>query len=251
MISIGGWDPTSTAEFATADPWTFGIGVFDLTALSWGSGYDANAKAYEKPDVVTSYYATQLVSPFLSFLFFLKYVNWECGERLLMVDSNLFPTWDNPSLASLFASSTTNSTSNSTSSPTSSSSPSNTPNQANRDVTIGTPIWRVVVPIIGGIVAFTLLVFAIWWLIRRKRKRRIGSGKGVGEGGERRKGRRAELDSTGKPVAEMGPERAWEMHGGGKPVEMDSEGKLVEMDGSEKVRIPRKAVGVGIVEAPG
>jgi hypothetical protein len=68
MISIGGWDPTSTAEYATADPWTFGIGVFDLTRLTWESGYDANAAAYEQPDVVTSYYDAQFVFHLLRLL---------------------------------------------------------------------------------------------------------------------------------------------------------------------------------------
>jgi hypothetical protein len=60
MISIGGWDPTSVAEYATADPWTYGIGIFDLSALTWGESYEASKGDYERPDTVTSYYAAKL-----------------------------------------------------------------------------------------------------------------------------------------------------------------------------------------------
>jgi hypothetical protein len=68
MISIGGWDPTSIAEYATADPWTFGIGIFDLSALAWGESYEAGKGDYERPDIVTSYYAAKL-DPFFYFLY--------------------------------------------------------------------------------------------------------------------------------------------------------------------------------------
>jgi hypothetical protein len=62
MLSVGGWDPTSSAEYSTADPWVYGLGVFDMTELSWGSFYNANAPPYVRSDAVNSYYANKYVS---------------------------------------------------------------------------------------------------------------------------------------------------------------------------------------------
>ncbi len=92
MINIGGWDPTSTAEFATADPWTNGIGVFDLTSLDWGTVFDTNAKPYEKSDLVTSYYASQFVSLTLSSpsRSFLNPLNPERGEIDFILGTAIF-----------------------------------------------------------------------------------------------------------------------------------------------------------------
>ncbi|KAH0536099.1 hypothetical protein FGG08_007004 [Glutinoglossum americanum] len=60
MLSVGGYDPTSSAEYATADPWTYGLGIFDMTDLSWGTHYNANAMPYVRSDAVNDYYAKQM-----------------------------------------------------------------------------------------------------------------------------------------------------------------------------------------------
>lgn len=57
MISVGGWDPTSTEEFSPPDPWQYGIGVLDMTALTWNMSFQPSAEEYLQPDVVNSYYA--------------------------------------------------------------------------------------------------------------------------------------------------------------------------------------------------
>lgn len=65
MIIIGGLNPTQyqnkiqdrwNGNTATADPWTLGIGVFDMKTLEWKDSYDARAVAYEPPDKVKQYY---------------------------------------------------------------------------------------------------------------------------------------------------------------------------------------------------
>jgi len=65
MIIIGGLNPTQyqnkiqdrwSGNTATADPWTLGIGVFDMKTLEWKDSYDARAVAYEPPDKVKQYY---------------------------------------------------------------------------------------------------------------------------------------------------------------------------------------------------
>lgn len=58
MLSVGGWDTTFTAD-VTAETWPYGLGLFDITALSWSTNYDAKAEPYVRSDVVSSFYATQ------------------------------------------------------------------------------------------------------------------------------------------------------------------------------------------------
>lgn len=70
MLVIGGVDSladtTSTnantldkATFATADQFTQGLAIFDMSALTWSSQYDATAPTYEQPDPVKTYYASR------------------------------------------------------------------------------------------------------------------------------------------------------------------------------------------------
>ncbi|KAN0078795.1 hypothetical protein V8E54_005308 [Elaphomyces granulatus] len=40
-----------------SDPWTNGLGIFDMTTLSWTNAYDATAPAYERPGLVSQFYA--------------------------------------------------------------------------------------------------------------------------------------------------------------------------------------------------
>jgi hypothetical protein len=54
MISIGG---TQEGGLGTlSDPWTNGLGIFDMTTLSWTNAYDAAAPAYEQPGLVSRFY---------------------------------------------------------------------------------------------------------------------------------------------------------------------------------------------------
>lgn len=59
MLSVGGIDvDLSFPEiFFDPDPWKNGLGVLDLTALTWGARYDAKARPYESPEVVKQWYA--------------------------------------------------------------------------------------------------------------------------------------------------------------------------------------------------
>ena len=52
MISIGG-----NQDRLTIDPWINGLGIFDMTKLDWTNAYDAAAPAYERPILVSQFYA--------------------------------------------------------------------------------------------------------------------------------------------------------------------------------------------------
>lgn len=59
MLSYGGWDPTGAASYSIQDPWPYGIGVFDMTALTWKSQFNPDAAAYVQSDLVKDFYATK------------------------------------------------------------------------------------------------------------------------------------------------------------------------------------------------
>lgn len=65
MFVIGGRDPAHNSATdgsfwpGGADPWTHGLGIFDMSTLSWTTAYDANATDYEQPAMVKQYYADQ------------------------------------------------------------------------------------------------------------------------------------------------------------------------------------------------
>lgn len=59
MISYGGFDPTGIASYAKPEPWVYGIGIFDLTSLTWGTNYNANAGPYVQSDLVNKFYASK------------------------------------------------------------------------------------------------------------------------------------------------------------------------------------------------
>ncbi|KAI0798301.1 hypothetical protein GGR55DRAFT_703499 [Xylaria sp. FL0064] len=58
MLSVGGVDGENRTFTAptTADPWTYGIGVLDMTELRWTDSYDADAADYDSPAVVKQWY---------------------------------------------------------------------------------------------------------------------------------------------------------------------------------------------------
>ncbi|KAI9792029.1 MAG: hypothetical protein M1833_001278 [Piccolia ochrophora] len=134
MLSFGGWDPTLTDWFDAPDPWTYGIGIFDMTALKWTSGYNATADPYIPPDRVTGFY--------------------EQNSR--------YPSWDDQELQTLFT--TANTASRPTSRP-SNSSETNDSAVTSRQTNAGAIAGGVV----GGIVFLTILA-CLWYFLRRKRR---------------------------------------------------------------------------------
>lgn len=98
IVMIGGQNPSYSQNIlgdgdgspiqAPPDPWNQGIGVFDMTTLSFKDSYKANAKAYETPDVIKKYYSMKYVHSFLiglqiGFLWFLVAINIHCGHPQL------------------------------------------------------------------------------------------------------------------------------------------------------------------------
>lgn len=96
-IIVGG---TSTApasysdpqNWEAQDPWTKGINVFEMTALSFVDKYDAHADPYEASTPIQNYYDTRFSLCFP-------------GGSSACANANFskrFPTWDDPALESIF-----------------------------------------------------------------------------------------------------------------------------------------------------
>jgi hypothetical protein len=64
MVSTGGLDPTGMqgADEARKDPFTYGLGIFDMTTWQWRSGYDSKADPYMPSDQVKQYYRQKYIS---------------------------------------------------------------------------------------------------------------------------------------------------------------------------------------------
>lgn len=64
MLVIGGRDPAwnGTAnegtQWASTDPWSNGMNIFDMTAWAWTGSYTPG-HTYERPTVVQNHYNTQ------------------------------------------------------------------------------------------------------------------------------------------------------------------------------------------------
>lgn len=59
MVVVGGQPINETSGdnygSATVDPWTQGLGIFDLSKFDWSDSYDADAAPYVTPQRVKDY----------------------------------------------------------------------------------------------------------------------------------------------------------------------------------------------------
>ncbi|KAI9649925.1 hypothetical protein NHQ30_002510 [Ciborinia camelliae] len=203
MLSIGGHGN----DYDGQDPWKNGLGIFDMSELTWGFNYDANAAPYTPPALITNYYNT----------------------------SSRFPAFNNASLAPIINLTTTESSTtfnNSASIPSATNTAiatseenSNTSHKLNVGVIAG--------GIAGGVVLAILAILGyLLWLRRRK-------GQEV-DGDAFKSGSTIVLPAKTTGMHEM-EEQRWvtELNAGARP-EMDEQrgmaelntAVMVEMDGT-------------------
>ncbi|KAI9668477.1 MAG: hypothetical protein M1829_005355 [Trizodia sp. TS-e1964] len=178
MISFGGWDPTGTLPFTTADPFTYGVGVFDLTSLSWNNGFNASARPYMRSDLVTAFYAKNALSP---------------------------ASWDNPLLAAVFAnSSATQATTSATGAPTSLPTPSGSSSSNPSQTASATSLGPIIGSVIGGVVLIAALT-ALWWFCFRNRKSPPSQPAEL-------EPQQTIINPKPERMVELGPPRPWELN---------------------------------------
>ena len=134
MISIGGFglgsDHLPAVQGNYSDPWTFGIGIFDMTNLTWSDKYDSKAMPYEQSNVVKQYYQSRPRNP----------------------------TWKDPALAEVF------------STKTSSKAPTVTPTRTPAANHRGTNLGPIIGGAVGGFAALCAIMGFTIVLLRRRRR---------------------------------------------------------------------------------
>jgi hypothetical protein len=141
MLSIGGTQEASLEN--QEDPWPNGLGIFDMTTLSWTNAYDAAAPAYERPSLVSQFYANNSRYPI---------------------------EWGDPELESIFTSPNGTAATNVSSGNSSNSTrPGIT---TNRTASVsGGIVNDVVGGVIGGIAALAIIASLIYWRVCRYKRR--------------------------------------------------------------------------------
>ncbi|KAK4541670.1 hypothetical protein LTR36_007814 [Oleoguttula mirabilis] len=126
-------------EFSQSDPFERGLGIFDMTEMTWSSSYDANAAKYQTPDVIKSSIAANGSTP---------------------------TSWDDEALAQIFTP-TKESTSDATQSSTPSSSTTATTSPTPKPVS-SMSAGAIAGIVIGAIAGLVILALLAWFLIRRR-----------------------------------------------------------------------------------
>ncbi|ETS80298.1 hypothetical protein PFICI_07827 [Pestalotiopsis fici W106-1] len=147
MLVVGGGNswlgfPNSLVD---PDPWAQGLGIFDLTDMSWSDSYDPDAAAYDSPDVVKT---------------------WYDQGGLDAVD------WDSDELKTLFVGGTNSSSTNgngTASDGTSSSGASTDSGNSDTGASSGSKTGVIVGSVVGGVAGLAIIALACWFFIRRRK----------------------------------------------------------------------------------
>ncbi|KAH9907521.1 hypothetical protein F4778DRAFT_544958 [Xylariomycetidae sp. FL2044] len=191
MISVGGAD--GKANWSSPDPWSQGLGVLELSTLTWTTGYS--------PD--TTYSAPQMVKEWYAQNDYLNDVAWsdeEVKTLFTIIDTSPSSTSPDPSESS-----------SSSESGSSDSSPSSSPGA----IAGGT---------IGGVAGVTAIALLVWFLRRRQRRQPKASAPAAVSIPRNR----AELDQRFQKDAELNAESKTLYalplsHKGGPPVELEAD----------------------------
>ncbi|CAG8953120.1 hypothetical protein HYFRA_00003318 [Hymenoscyphus fraxineus] len=145
MISIGGRRLENGDK--SPEPWSNGLGIFDMTTLKWSENYDSKAQDYTPHSMVTTVYS----------------------------DASIHPTnWSNPALLDIFKVRLLNDSSmnNSSDTATTTSTPNNTPPTAAPDKgpSNNNSIKIIVPSIIAGIAILAILISLFFYLRKRTRQ---------------------------------------------------------------------------------
>ncbi|EHL02086.1 hypothetical protein M7I_2041 [Glarea lozoyensis 74030] len=188
MLTYGGWDPTTSSSYASADSWTYGLGIFDTSSLTWGTAFNGSAEVYGTPEVVKRWYA----------------------------GNSKYPTWNDPDTAALF---TTLRAAATSSSPTSTPTPSSTSGLSaplpSLPADSKTNVGAIAGGVVGGVAVLAAVAFLLWFFCMRGKKEKGEKGEGIPELHNQRDV--PEMVGEGRPFLEMdaGGERrgAYEVDG--------------------------------------
>lgn len=197
MVVIGGADPD--IELGTSpDPWTHGIGIFDMTELSWSNSFNASAEPYEQPSVIKQFYAVNPHQP---------------------------SAWNDRALADVFAINTTKSRVNTTREGSQASEVSTASTKHHRN------IGALVGGTVGGFAGFCIVTgLVLYFSLRKRQKQRICQSQSTVELDQRPPPQEMSIDSSYGLMPQLGSGGAWELDGNERK-ELDGNQRK-ELDGN-------------------
>ncbi|KAF2141130.1 uncharacterized protein K452DRAFT_288500 [Aplosporella prunicola CBS 121167] len=188
VLVIGGQNDNlnSTARWQDPDPWTQGLGIFDMTALEWSDGYDADAADYESPQVVKDWYADE---------------------------ENAEPDWSSDTVKTLFSRTSASASVSSTVS----ASPSTSTSASSKS-----HAGAIAGGVVGAVAALVLIGFLLFWCRHRRRSAKFPVMEDHAPVQELTPESRAELQV---PTAELQGQNRFiaELHGQNMKAEMPAE----------------------------
>ncbi|KAI9733273.1 MAG: hypothetical protein M1834_003357 [Cirrosporium novae-zelandiae] len=156
MMIVGGYDPTQDSLNASAyvpDSWTWGIGVLNMSSMSFQDSWDANATRYKVPDAVSSEYSSSSES----------WTNYTPSNGWTTTGLGLVMRQNSKANASSSSSSST-STSTGTSTSTATASSSSDSSSSNLGPILG--------GVLGGLCGICIILVAILFFLKRLRRKR-------------------------------------------------------------------------------
>ena len=184
MLVIGGAEPDNQPVGAVPDPWTHGLGVFDMTELSWSSSYDAKAQPYEQPSIVKEYYTRNPPQPH---------------------------EWNDPALAAVFAFNISTKTS-----PVGNTSPVASSNGAatttsERSATHRNNVGAIAGGVLGGLVAICIVLGIVLYFLRRQHQKRDVSQPPTSELEKHTPAQELPTGISHRSIHQLGPGDPWEL----------------------------------------
>ncbi|KAH8664155.1 hypothetical protein BX600DRAFT_436717 [Xylariales sp. PMI_506] len=208
MLVVGGTDGILgyPKSYVDPDPWSQGLGIFNMTAMSWAAGYDPDAPDYDSPQIVKDWY--------------------DQGGLDAVV-------WASDEIKGLFIEGTNTSAVNGTGS-SSSSSPASSGDESSPSDTdasgSASHAGAIAGGVVGGVAALAIIVMLERWLRRRHRRKQHAAQGSAGAGthqlypGFAMMGQKQELSEGG---AMYSPDHPWHYYGATPGV---VSGRLYEME---------------------
>lgn len=193
MIVIGGGEPTA-ALGAKPDPWTRGLGIFDITELSWSNSYNASAQPYEQPSIIKQFYSTNPAQP---------------------------DVWNDLALAAVFA---TNTTTTDAPNPSPSTNGEGTKSEGGNGPVPGTStphnknVGAIAGGAIGGFIACIIVGLALYSIWRKHRRQPFNQRPIVSELDKTVPAQEMPNNEGYKPMHQLGPAERWELDETGRSV---------------------------------
>ena len=134
LIASGGLQPNVASDYEVADLWPQGLGILDLTEMTWKSSYDSTTSPYETPQQIKDYVAANGQYP----------QQWKDELLEQWFTGRSFPK------------------TNSTSAPAHTSSPLSSSSHSSSDT------GAIVGGVVGGVGGIILLAALAWFILRRR-----------------------------------------------------------------------------------